>query len=73
MAVVPNPDDDPQNVEELVEGRVAGDDFFDVDEDELVELLEDLEADGHVKQLKNGWKNTPAGFELLTGPPEEGT
>jgi hypothetical protein len=71
MANVPNPDDDPLSVDELLAERVAKDDYLDVDADELAETLADLEADGHAKKTKAGWKNTPAGFKALTGPPEE--
>jgi hypothetical protein len=34
-------------------------------------ILHDLEADGHAKKLKDGWKNTQSGFDVLTGPPQE--
>lgn len=68
MANLPNPDDDPLSIDELLAGRVAADDFLDVDADELSEILKDLEADGDAKKLKDGWKNTKSGFEALTGP-----
>lgn len=71
QANVPNPGDDPLSVDELLAQRVANDDHLDVDEDELGEVLKDLEADGHCKRLKDGWRNTPAGFDALTGPPKE--
>lgn len=71
QANVPNPDDNPLPVEDLMTDRVARDDFLDLTEDELVEVLKDLEAAGHAKQLKDGWKNTPDGFAALTGPPRE--
>lgn len=71
MANAPNPDDDPLSAEALIEERVSKDDHLDLEQDELVEILEDLEADGHVKQLKDGWKNTPDGFAALTGPIKE--
>lgn len=67
MANCPNPDDDPLDVDGLLEQRVAKDDHLDIDADELAEVLADLEADGHVKRLKDGWKNTLAGFAALTG------
>lgn len=71
MANVPNPDDEPLTVDALLGERVALDDHLDIDEDELVEVLKDLEADGHVKQTKVGWKNTPSGFDALTGSKED--
>jgi hypothetical protein len=44
----------------------------------VVSVLKDLEADGHARKKLNGraaWKNTmeehAAGFDLLTGPPDE--
>lgn len=67
MANAPNPDEDPLTVEGLLAERVAKDDHLDIDADDLNEVLEDLEADGHVKHLKDGWKNTSAGFAALTG------
>ena len=73
MSNVPNPDDDPLDVVGLLEQRIAHDDHLDVDADELEDALKDLEADGHVKQLKDGWKNTASGFKTLTGPPKEAT
>lgn len=74
MSNLPNPDDDPQDVPTLLAGRVAADDFLPLDdENDLDDVLRDLEADGHAKELKNGWKNTADGFKLLTGPPKEGT
>lgn len=71
QANVPNPGDEPLTVGELLTERVAKDDWLDLDQDELVEVLKDLEADGHSKNLKDGWRNTPAGFTALTGPPRE--
>jgi hypothetical protein len=72
MAHLPNPDDDPVPVDVLIAERINRDPHtlahFDA-ADEVVDVLEDLEADGHAKQLKHGWKNTPDGFDLLTGPP----
>jgi hypothetical protein len=66
MAAVPNPDEDPQTTAELVGGRIARDDHLHVTEEEADEILKDLEADGDVRQLKDGWKNTAAGFRKLT-------
>lgn len=71
MANAPNPNEDPLSPEALLEQRIALDDYLDLSEDELTEVLKDLEADGHVKHLKNGWKNTPSGFVALTGPDRE--
>jgi hypothetical protein len=74
MAHLPNPDDDPVSVEDLIAERINRDPHalahFE-SADEVVEVLSDLEADGHAKKLKSGWKNTPDGFDLLTGPPDE--
>ena len=67
MANLPNPDHDAVDVDGLLE-RIAGDDFLDLDADEAGEILADLEADGDATQLKSGWKNTKAGYDVLTGP-----
>ncbi len=66
LAAVPQPDD-----ELTVEERAAGDTELDLSPEELEDILEDLEADGHVKQVKDGWRHTKAGHDLLTGPPKE--
>jgi hypothetical protein len=71
MANVPNPEDDPLDVDGLVAERVNKDDYLDVGYDELQDVLDDLEADGHVKKLKDGYKNTAGGFAALTGPVKE--
>lgn len=74
MAHLPNPDDDPINTYDLVADRINKDPHTLAHFDrarEVDEVLADLEADGHAKRLKHGWKNTPDGFELLTGPPDE--
>jgi hypothetical protein len=67
MAAVPNPEDEPADNEEVFRRTVA-DDFLDLTEDDLGEILADLEADGDVTQLKSGWRNTKSGFAVLTGP-----
>jgi hypothetical protein len=67
MANTPNPDEDPLTEPEILELRIVKDDFLDVDEHELGEILQDLEADGHARRLKGGWKNTASGFAALTG------
>jgi hypothetical protein len=72
MAHLPNPDDDPVPVDVLIAERINRDPHtlaHFTEADEVVDVLEDLEAAGHAKQLKNGWKNTADGFDLLTGPP----
>lgn len=69
QAAVPNPDEDPKTLEE-VQVRVNEDDYLDLSQDETLEILKDLEASGHSKELKDGWRNTKEGFNLLTGPPE---
>lgn len=74
MAHLPNPDDDPISTEDLINDRINRDPHTLTHfraADDVVSVLTDLEADGHAKQLKNGWKNTPAGFDVLTGPPTE--
>jgi hypothetical protein len=72
MAHLPNPGDDPVSVEDLIGERINNDPHtlahFDAS-DEVAEVLADLEADGYAKKLKNGWRNTPDGFDALTGPP----
>lgn len=74
MAHLPNPDDDPMTVQDLIVERINRDPHtvahFD-HADEVVAVLEDLEAAGYAKKLKDGWKNTPNGFDLLTGPPAD--
>lgn len=74
MAHLPNPDDEPVSIEDLIVQRINRDPHtlahFD-DAAEVLEVLKDLESEGHAKQLKDGWKNTPAGFDTLTGPPSE--
>ena len=74
MAHLPNPDDDPISVEDLIVERINKDPHtlahFKT-ADELVEVLKDLASEGHAKQLKDGWKNTADGFAALTGPPAE--
>jgi hypothetical protein len=74
MAHLPNPDDDPISIEALIVERINRDSHtlahFD-SATEVADVLSDLEADGHAKKLKDGWKNTPDGFEVLTGPPDE--
>jgi hypothetical protein len=76
MAHLPNPDDPPITVEDLILDRVNRDPntltHF-ADATELIAVLEDLEAAGHAKHLKNGWRNTQSGFVALTGPPTETT
>lgn len=66
MANLPNPDDDPVSIEDLQALRIAKDDHLTVDDGELEEVLGDLEADGHAKQTKDGWRNTTSGFDVLT-------
>lgn len=74
MAHLPNPDDHPLAVDDLIVERINKDPHtlthFE-NADELVDVLKDLEAEGHAKHLKDGWKNTPDGFDTLTGPPSE--
>lgn len=65
LAAVPFPED-----ELTVEQRVAGDTELDLSQEDLEEILKDLEADGHVKKVKDGWRHTRDGRELLTGPPK---
>jgi hypothetical protein len=74
MAHLPNPDDDPITVEDLIRLRINRDPHtlaHFTSADEVSAVLSDLEADGHAKHLKAGWKNTADGFDLLTGPPDE--
>lgn len=72
QAALPNPGDDPLDIAGLIAERISKDEHLDVDEGELEEVLKDLEADGHAKQTKDGWRNTSPGFDALTGPPKEG-
>lgn len=74
MAHLPNPDDDPMSVEDLITERINKDPHtltHFASAGEVADVLADLEADGHAKKLKDGWKNTPDGFEALSGPPDE--
>lgn len=74
MAHLPNPDDDAISVEDLIRDRINRDPHtlaHFTSADEVSTVLDELEADGHAKKLKSGWKNTADGFELLTGPPDE--
>ena len=69
MANVPNPDEQPLSVDDLLEVRVARDDHLrdaGLGADDLLEVLKDLEADGHVRESKGGWRNTADGWEALT-------
>lgn len=76
MAHLPNPDDDPISVADLITERINRDphalQHFQ-DANQVQAILDDLDADGHAKQLKNGWKNTKDGFDVLTGPPSDET
>lgn len=38
------------------------------DDDDLVDVLEDLEADGHASRSQAGWKQTKKGLEALGAP-----
>lgn len=39
------------------------------DEEEVLDVLKDLEADGHAQHTaKHGWRMTKKGFNALTGP-----
>lgn len=76
MANLPNPDGDPMSVEELIRDRINEDDFALAhlqSIEEVEDVLADLEADGFASESQKGWKNTKAGFEALTGPPDEST
>lgn len=72
MAHLPNPDDDPITVEDLIRNRINRDphtlQHFG-SADELITVLGDLEGDGHAENTDDGWRNTPDGFDILTGPP----
>lgn len=67
MAALPNPDEKHIALDELME-RVERDDYLNVSSAEVESFLADLEADGDATQAADGWKNTKAGFEVLTGP-----
>ena len=74
MAHLPNPDDEALSIADLITARINADPHALAhfsDAAEVADILEELEADGHAKQLKSGWRNTAEGFALLTGPPEE--
>jgi hypothetical protein len=67
MAALANPDEDHISVDDLMK-RIDQDEQLDLSHDEVAEILAELEAEGDATQTKNGWKNTKAGFEALTGP-----
>lgn len=74
MGHLPNPDDDPISVEDLIVDRINKDPHTLAhfgDAGEVTAVLKDLEADGHAKKLKDGWKHTPNGLEILSAPPPE--
>jgi hypothetical protein len=73
MAHLPNPDDDPATIEDVIAAINTDPHTLKHFEsaDQVADVLRDLEADGHAKKLKDGWKNTQAGFDVLTGPPQE--
>jgi hypothetical protein len=73
MAHLPNPDDDPVPVEDVIAAINTDPHTLKHFEsaDQVADVLRDLEADGHAKKLKDGWKNTQSGFDALTGPPRE--
>ena len=74
MAHLPNPDDEPITVDDLILERINRDShtlLHFVTGDEVLEVLGDLEVDGHAEQPNAGWRNTQSGFDLLTGPPSE--
>ncbi len=68
QAALANPDEPHLSLDEVV-ARVDQDTELDLSLEEVAEILADLEADGDATQSKDGgWKNTKAGFEVLTGP-----
>jgi hypothetical protein len=76
MAHLPNPEDDPVLVADLIVTGINRDPHTHAhfkDADQVAAVLEDLKTDGYAKKLKSGWKNTADGFEALTGPPDETT
>ena len=74
MAHLPNPDQDPVIVYDLVANRINPDPHtlgHFSSAHEVLDVLLELEGDGHAKKLKDGWRNTKSGFDALTGPPAE--
>jgi hypothetical protein len=67
QALAPRPDEDPLAFDAL-RGRLALDDHLRVEPEALAELLKDLEADGDVLRVGDGYAQTEAGFAKLTGP-----
>ena len=61
------PDEDFGYSPDELADRVSGDpNLGPID---VVEVLEDLEADGHVAHTQaHGWRQTKAGFKAITGP-----
>lgn len=68
MAVLANPDQERISFQVVAE-RLEEDDHFDLDQEEIAEILSDLEAQGDANKTDEGWQNTEVGFEALTGPP----
>ena len=72
MAHLPNPGDKPITPDDLILERINRDPHtlaHLTTAAEVVEILWQLKEDGHAKELKAGWVNTPSGYDLLTGPP----
>lgn len=65
---LPVPDDDPITSTALLV-RLQQDPHTPVNtSEELTEILADLESDEYASQTDGDWKQTQAGFDLLTGP-----
>lgn len=72
LAHLPIPSEDPMDNETFL-SRVATDDGYEyAGQDEVEDVLADLEADGHAKQLNDGWRQTKKGLEALQAPVKEG-
>lgn len=66
LAHLPPPDGKGTDARTLF-NRLAPDEHTPVGVDEVADVLADLEADGDATQ-KGGWKQTKAGYKVLTGP-----
>lgn len=58
----------PIGSEEAILYRVGRDEVADLGEEEVLDILSDLEADGDVSHSKDGWFMTKQGVEVAEGP-----
>lgn len=62
---------DAQPLDEIVQ-RIKDDPYTGANEEnEILEVLKDHEADGYVTQDDDGWTLTSAGLDAIEAPPEQ--